>query len=83
MVIMGPWTIMLICRVGRIFARVKEGCSIHPTTALKFFIMVYYSNEQVSNMLDEILEKIPTNEHKLLGLRKFIESKKERLNFNI
>lgn len=45
--------------------------------------MEFYTSEQVERLLDNILEKIPTNEHKFIGLRKYIEDKKLNIHNSI
>lgn len=43
----------------------------------------HYSSEQVSRLLEDILNRIPTIDPKLAGLRKFIKEKKEKIHQRI
>lgn len=41
--------------------------------------MVYYSSEQVKSLLEKIYSRIPINDPKLIGLRKYIEDNKKNI----
>lgn len=45
--------------------------------------MKFYTDKQVENLLNQILEKIPIDNHKFISLRKFIIGKKKHISEHI